>query len=90
VSFAAPDRGRSVPIFFFDIQFGEHHIRDDEGSDLPDRDAARREALMVLPDIVRDKSPCADQSNFVAEVRDESGRVIFTATLSLSARWIIH
>jgi hypothetical protein len=77
-----------MPRFLFDIYDGVRLTRDDEGSELPDREAARKEALSVLPDIARDRSPDGDRRDFIVDVRDETGRVIYTATLSLVGRWI--
>ena len=77
-----------MPKFFFDIYDGERNFRDDEGSDLSDREAARVQALSVISDIARDNSPDGDRRDFITDIRDETGRVIFTATLSLVARWI--
>ncbi|MFC0408776.1 DUF6894 family protein [Roseomonas elaeocarpi] len=77
-----------MPKFFFDIHDGEHYRRDQEGSELTDGEAARREALAVLPDIARDRSPGDNRRDFIVDVRDETDRLVFTATLSLMARWI--
>jgi len=67
-----------MPKFFFDIRDGEHDMRDEEGTELTDRKAARKEALAVLPDIARDKSPDRDRRDFIVDVRDETDRLVFT------------
>lgn len=77
-----------MPLFYFDISDGERLVRDEEGTELADDQAARNEAIGVLPDIARDELPDGDRREFSSEVRDASGKVIFRATLSLVARWV--
>ena len=77
-----------MPLFYFDINDGDCLIRDDEGTDLVDSRAARNEAIGVLPSIAKDELPDGDRRDFVSEVRDASGRVIFRATLSLTTEWL--
>jgi hypothetical protein len=81
-------RKRAVPKYFFDIVDGGTYSRDDEGSELPDVEAAREEALGCLPELARSKLSSGDRRDVIVDVRDETGQVIFTATLSLVARWI--
>lgn len=71
--------------FFFDIHVGPYLISDDEGQELPNAEAARNEALKVLPEIARDRLPNEHQRDFTCDVRDESGQVIYTVTLSVSS-----
>ena len=78
-----------MPRFFFDTHDGGHSICDDEGIELASSDAAGRQALASLPDIARDVLPGdGDRHDITVDVRDETGRLMFTATLSLVARWI--
>ena len=72
-----------MPRFFIDTDDGDVHIHDDEGFDLADAEAARREAMTVLPDMARDKLPDGDRRTFVATVRDDAGSVVYSATLTL-------
>lgn len=75
--------------FFFDTNDSGSVARDDEGMDLADRDAARQQALNALPDIARDVLPRdGDRRDMIVDVRDASGRMVFTASLSLVARWV--
>jgi hypothetical protein len=76
-----------MPRFYFDTDDGAQRSRDEEGLDLSDSAMARREAIGVLPDIAREELPDGDHRAFTCHVRDESGAVIFTATLSLNAEW---
>jgi hypothetical protein len=79
---------RFLPRFFFDINDGDNYFRDDEGSELPNEEAARKEALGCLPELTRSKMPDGNRRNFIVDVRDEANHRIFTATLSLVARWV--
>ena len=76
-----------MPRFYFDIDDGIQRTRDDEGTVLPDLETVRREAISVLPDLAREELPDGDNHIFSCNVRDESGAVIFTASLSLKAEW---
>jgi hypothetical protein len=73
--------------YFFDIDDGEPHSRDMVGTELPGREAVRREATGILPDIAREELPDGNHRSFACSVRDESDRVIFVATLTLKAAW---
>ncbi len=85
-----------MPRYFIDIQHGECHHRDESGSSLSSWQEAQNQAVRILPDIVRDvlleSSPLLDRGrwNFVSTVRDELGRSLFRATLSLSTEWLKH
>ena len=46
-----PWRWAGMPRYFFDIRDGEELIPDEEGMDLPDLEAAFREAVRSLADI---------------------------------------
>ena len=72
-----------MPRYFIDTDDGDVRINDDQGFDLADAEAARREAMAVLPDMARDKLPDGDRRTFVATVRDEEGSVVYSATLTL-------
>lgn len=76
-----------MPLYFFDIDDGARKSRDTEGTELPDRQALRREAIGILPDIAREELPDGDRRTFTCSVRDQSGAVIFVADLSLRAGW---
>ena len=40
-----------MPLYFFHLSFGDRIVWDDEGVELPDRSAARAEALAVIRDL---------------------------------------
>jgi hypothetical protein len=77
-----------MPRFFFDIDDGESREADSRGSELPNAQAARNAAIAILPDVAREELPDGDRRTFMCKVRDESGNVVFIATLSLVAEWI--
>jgi hypothetical protein len=74
--------------YFFDIDDGERKNSDQEGLDLPNREAARQQAVGILPDIAREVLPDGDRRTFVCRVRDGAGKAIFEARLELIAGWL--
>jgi hypothetical protein len=80
--------GLSMPRYFFDIIDGGL-VMDDEGIELPDAHAARTEALNVLPDIAKNLLHAKDERGVSVTVRDEGGKPIFEATLTIEARWLM-
>jgi hypothetical protein len=80
-----------MPRFFFDTNSDQGcDIQDVFGIELPDWEAARKEALKVVSDLARDGIPPTDgyRRDAIANVRDETGRVVFTAHLLSMATWI--
>ncbi len=75
--------------FYFDIHDGKHDTKDDDGTEFPDLAAMRKEALSILPDIAREVMPNdGNRRDVIVDVKDGNGMVVFTATLSLVARWM--
>ena len=77
-----------MPHYFFDIDDGDRRTRDDEGLDLDGPAAARMEAIRALPDVARDVMPDGDHRTILATIRNEAGKAIFRAELSLTAQWL--
>jgi hypothetical protein len=73
-----------MPRYYFDTADGDHHAPDNVGAEFPDLDVAADEAVRALSDIARDVLPDGDRRDLVTSVRDESGRVVFRATLSFA------
>ncbi|MGH1573610.1 DUF6894 family protein [Methylobacterium sp. P31] len=74
-----------MPRSFFDIHGGPFQP-DTERTDCADFDAARREAMISLPEIARWVIPSdGDNQAFTVPVRDEGGAVVYTATLTFAA-----
>jgi hypothetical protein len=75
-----------MPRYFFDIHDSEGTFIDDVGVDLPDMDAAIREARRALADIVRDslREPMRDPLSIA--IRDGAdGPVVLSVTLTANA-----
>ena len=77
-----------MPRYFFDIADGDL-IEDDEGTEFPDAHAARDAAIRTLPDLARDEIGAGQSREVVVLMRDGAGRAIFTAALTLTARWLV-
>jgi hypothetical protein len=77
-----------MPRFYFDIQDSAGSHRDEDGSEFLDQSQTRAMALNVLAAIAQDVQSESDQRHFACDVRDETGRVIYTATLFEVGRWI--
>lgn len=75
-----------MPRYFIHTDDGDVIHRDDMGHDLPDSEAARKASLDALPDIARDKIPDGDTRTISATARDEAGKLVYTATLTLSGK----
>jgi hypothetical protein len=77
-----------MPRFFFDIQMGAISHQDQDGTDMPGPLEARVIALEALTSFAKDDRSDRDQRHWAADVRDETGRVIYRASLSLMGGWI--
>lgn len=77
-----PDSETDVPRYFFDTHDGAFH-RDEDGTECADLDAVRREAMIFLPEIARWEIPKdGNQRAFTVLVRNESGAIVYTGTLT--------
>ena len=77
-----------MPRFFFDFADGTV-IPDDMGTEFPNAHAARDEAIRTLPDVARDEIARGQGRQVVVLMRDETGRALFTAALTLTAKWLV-
>lgn len=76
-----------MPRYFIDSSDGSFSNIDAEGVELAGDDAARYLALDALPDMVREVLPDVDRHEFAVCVRDEVGKVIYSASLTLAGAW---
>ncbi|KAB1069875.1 DUF6894 family protein [Methylobacterium planeticum] len=76
-----------MPRYFIDTDDEAFAVHDDEGQIFRDLSAARDIAHRVLPEMVRQKRPNDDGHTFTASVRDESGTVVYVATLAFAGEW---
>ena len=72
-----------MPCYYFDIDDGDRRIWDDEGLDFPDLGAARHELMRAMGEITKDIMPDGDQRDIIGRIRDETGKPVLQATLSL-------
>ncbi len=73
--------------YYFDVLDGRL-FHDEVGVEFPDRAAARTEALRSLPEMARNIRNIEDGHEVSVTMRDEAGREIFAATLTIDARWL--
>lgn len=78
-----------MPSFFFDIRDGIL-TTDDVGSEFPNAHAARDAAIRVLPDIARDHIGASESREVAVLMRNEAGQNLFTASLTLTAKWLVE
>lgn len=73
-----------MSLYFFNV-FDGHSSADTEGTDLPNRQSARREAIRLTGDILRDEAPrlIADE-DWRLEVTDTAGRLVLALDLFLT------
>jgi len=72
-----------MPRYYFDYVDGAAGTEDDEGTELPDLEAARTEALLSLGLIAKDELPDRDHRDFQISIRDQSGAVLMVLSLFL-------
>jgi hypothetical protein len=72
-----------MPRFYFHICNGHGFIEDEEGVDLPDEPAARRNAVEAARDVMAGdlREGRLDLTSFI-EVEDEAHRLLFTLTFA--------
>jgi len=73
-----------MPRYYFDTQDGEFSVHDNEGVECANLDEAGALAVKSLPEMARDALPDGDRRDFIVEVRDETGKPVLGATLSLN------
>ena len=74
----------AMPRFFFDIYDDGQLVKDVDGAEMADIEAARREALGTLWFIAKgEELPDSDQRDFVITVHNEDEKPLLKATLSV-------
>ncbi|MBL6453953.1 hypothetical protein JMJ55_01385 [Belnapia sp. T6] len=74
--------------FYFDAEIKGALFQDEEGQDLRDHEAARDEVVLTLSEMARGlPGSGSDRDSLVILVRDETGRPILSASLSLEVEW---
>ena len=77
-----------MPRYFFDIDDGERHVRDDGGWECSGLQEACAVAVRTLPDIARDVAFDGGRQDLVATVRDAGDQTLFRVTLSIRTEWL--
>ena len=78
-----------MPRFFFDTHSDLASFRDVEGTELASSELAGEELIRALPGMLRDELPTvAERCSIRADIRDNTGRIIFTAQFSLITKWL--
>jgi hypothetical protein len=75
--------------YFFDTFDGDQASTDHDGIECASRQQIQDRAVDALPDLARDELPNGPERLFWVRVRDESGTVIFEASLELASRWLV-
>ena len=72
-----------MPRYTIDLHDGAHFVRDTEGFDLPDADAAREKQVRIMSKIANGFAAVPERQDYLAVVRDERRAVVLRARLSL-------
>lgn len=72
-----------MPRYFFHTRDGEQVEMDDEGTELPDDQAARNAAKELISGLNREKLPNGDHMELAVVVRNVAGAQIYEVTLNL-------
>ena len=79
-----------MPRYYFDVHQGDKVTHDDTGLELDGVETVREELAKGLCDLIHDLLPDGDQTGAVIEVRDETGRRVLAATLSISIQDVTY
>ncbi|GEP06799.1 DUF6894 family protein [Methylobacterium oxalidis] len=77
-----------MPRYFFDVGDERSTDHDAEGTICADEQAVSTTAKRILTDIAADEPLQAGQTKLFATVRDEAGRVVYTAALNITGSWL--
>ena len=77
-----------MALYFFDVHGGSDVYRDEEGLELQSPRLAEREAMIVLQDVLRTGKLTARIRDVRVHMRDDAGRVVLIASLSMTCQWL--
>ena len=69
--------------YFFDVQDGKPHVRDDDGAEFDNLDAAVQAAARSAAEIGTNRLAKGDRSDVILVVRDERNQRVCTLTASM-------
>jgi hypothetical protein len=76
-----------MPRYYFDVDDGHKLTVDVQGLECATPAEVRYSAVDALPDLARDELPNGDFLKMAVKVRDESGRYLLEASLTLDVKW---
>lgn len=76
-----------MPRYYLDLYSSDGITVDEEGQVFESRDRLRREAVRILPDIIRDEMLEDDRTAIAVKVRDDTGTQILEASLVICLKW---
>ncbi len=71
-----------MPRYYFHVRAGDDLAQDTQGVDLPDIDAARKEAVKRACRIWSERPPESSGNNETFEIADETGHVVLKVPFS--------
>ncbi|GJE14248.1 DUF6894 family protein [Methylobacterium longum] len=74
-----------MPRYFIDLHDGGELLRDQDGYELPDLEAARAQAVRIMIRIAQGLTDKPGRQDYVAAVRDAQGAVRWRYRMSLDA-----
>lgn len=76
-----------MPRYYIDTDDDVLSVRDEEGQEFANVEATRHLAHVALSDMMRHKLPDGEPRIVTASLRDESGSILYVATLTLAGEW---
>ena len=76
-----------MPLYFMETNDGDDRCMDEVGIEMRDDKAARKAAIMALPDMARDVLPNGDHRTMSVVVWNEDGRRVYMASMTLTGGW---
>jgi hypothetical protein len=71
-----------MPRYYFHVRAGSDLTRDAEGADLPDIDAARKQAVTRACRAWSGRPPDSTENNEMFEIADENGQIVLKVPFS--------
>ena len=77
-----------VPRFFIDTSDQDRFVRDEDGLEFEDVEAAMNAAAQGLSDMAHDALPGGENRTFIAVVRDGQGKTLVQTTMTFGVIWM--
>lgn len=74
--------------YFFDLRNGDGQTLDEQGLELPSRDAVMQEVTRILVDVARDELPGGVGTEISVSVRTDIGKTVSVSTLMFQNQWL--